>query len=103
MPESRDGCGGRLLAEFPSGITGQTGLDPGVCEGRRKDEDEEFERLLGWQLQGLFGECRLVIAVDMMWERLVFDWESQHTESSCICRFIQAIYLSYGNLGACHD
>ena len=54
MPESRDGCGGRLLAEFPSGITEQTELGPGVCEGRRKEGDEEF---VGWQLQGEFGEC----------------------------------------------
>lgn len=93
MPESRDGCGGRLMAEFPSGITEQTDLDPGVCAGRRKDEDEEFERQVGWQLQGELGECRLVIAVDMMWERLVQDQKSQHTESSCNCRYPDYLFV----------
>lgn len=93
MPESRDGCGGRLLAEFPSGITEQTGLDPGVCAGRRKDEDEEFERQVGWQLQGEFGDCRLLIAADMMWERLVQGQKSQHIESSCKCRYPDYLFV----------
>lgn len=71
MPESRDGCGCRLLAGFTSGITEPTDLGSGVCEGRRYGEDEGVERQVEWQLQGVFGECRIVIAVDMMWKRLV--------------------------------
>lgn len=71
MPDSRDRCGGWLLAEFPSDITEPNDLGPGICERRGYDEDEGLERQLVWQLQAVFGECRLVIAVDMMWKRVV--------------------------------